>query len=162
MTLKSKITSLVFTGIFIVGTTLMAQTLPPMPQQAPQHQSNDVSEKELKQFVTTLQGIQQIDQQTQQKMVNAVEDEGLEVQRFNEINQSESNPDLPGDASDKEMEQYNSCVEQIQVIQGKAQEQMEKKIRDEGLTVERYQEIMQIAQNDSELQMRLQNEIENE
>jgi hypothetical protein len=162
MNFRRKITSLVITGIFIAGTTLTAQTVPQSMQQQTQQQSDDVSDKEIRQFAFSFQGIQQINQQSQQKMVNTVENEGLEVQRFNEINQAENNPDQPGNASDKEMEKYNSCIQQIQVIQNNAQEQMQKKITNEGLSVERYQEIMQLVQKDSKLQMRLQQEIENE
>jgi hypothetical protein len=151
MTFSKKITLLSLVGIFIFGTAVIAQ---------PTQQAEEVTDREIGQFASSLQEVQQINQQAQEKMVKAIEDEGLEVQRFNEIQQSQQVPDQPSDATEKELKIYQSAVSKLQVIQNNAQQKMEEKITDEGLTVMRYQEIMGMIQSDAALQQRLQKHLE--
>ncbi len=151
MTFSKKITLLSLVGIFIFGTAVIAQ---------PTQQAEEVTDREIGQFASSLQEVQQINQQAQEKMVKAIEDEGLEVQRFNEIQQSQQVPDQPSDATEKELKIYQSAVSKLQVIQNNAQQKMEEKITDEGLTVMRYQEIMGMIQSDAALQQRIQKHLE--
>ncbi len=151
MTYSKKITVLSLVGMFILGTAVLAQ---------PTQQAEKVSDREIGQFASSLQEVQQINQQAQEKMVKAVEDEGLEVQRFNEIQQSQQAPDQSSDATEKELTMYQATMEKLQIIQSSAQQEMEKKITDEGLTVMRYQEIMGMIQSDPNLQQKIQKHLE--
>jgi hypothetical protein len=159
MTLLKRISILSVTGIFIFGTTLFAQP-PQQPQQMPQQQTSDVSDKEVELFANSFQKVQQVNQQSQEKMVGAVEKEGLDVQRFNEIQQAQQDPNQDADASEKEMETFDAAMRQLQVIQNQAQQEMQEKITEEGLTIERYQEIISMVQNDVNLQKRLEEHME--
>lgn len=161
MTLSRRISILSVTGIFIFGTTLFAQPPQQMPlQQMPQQQTSDVSDEEVEQFANSFQKVQQVNQQSQQKMVGAVEEEGLDVQRFNEIQQAQQDPNQDAAASEKEMETFDAAMRQLQVIQNQAQQEMQEKIIEEGLTIERYQEIISMVQSDVSLQQRLQEQME--
>lgn len=117
-----------------------------------QEQISDISEAELQQFMTVSQQIQTINQEVQQEMAKVVQDEELGVQRFNEIQRAQMNPEQQVDATNEEMKKYEKSVQQFKEIQVDAQQRMEKKISDEGLTVERYQEIVKAIQSDPEVQ----------
>ena len=89
-------------------------------------------------------------------MVKAVQDEGLSVQRYNEMLQSEEDPTQDAKPTDEEKSQFENINQKIRAIQQKAQQSMQQKIQDEGLTVKRYQEIAFALQNSTELQQKLQ------
>lgn len=127
-----------------------------MPGQPPQQQTTDVSDAELQQFASVAEQIQVMNQEAQQKMVGAVEGEGLEVERFSEIQQAQQMPDQEVDATDEEMEKYNAALEELEEIQVQAQQDMQEKIQDEGMSEERYQEIGMALQSDPELQAKFQ------
>ena len=95
-------------------------------------------------------------------MVSTVENEGVEVERFNEIVQSQQDPNQDADASEEEMEIFNTVIRELQIIQNAAQQEMQRAVIDEGLTVERYQELMSQVQTDANLQQRLQELMEEE
>ncbi len=127
----------------------------PAPFQQPS-QATEVSDKELELFASAFQQVQNVDQQAQQNMIKAVEEEGFEVQRFNEIQQAQQNPNQDSNATNEEMNKYESASKELEIIQGQAQEEMQEKIIEEGLTVPRYQEIAAAIQANPELQQKLQ------
>jgi hypothetical protein len=151
MLLTKKLAGLFF--IFLMGIgTVLAQ----VPQQLPQQQKNEVSDGEIEQFALAFVEIQNIEQKLQPEMVQAVEEEGIEVQRFNEIMNAQQDPNQEVDASEDELKKFAAANREIEDIQNRAQREMLGKIDEAGLTVERYQEIMNALQNDPELQQKLQ------
>ena len=140
-----KITSLLLFTL-IIGMGAFAQT----------EQKEEISDQELKQFASALQQIQVINQQAQQAMVKAVEEKGLEVQRYNEIQQAQQDPNQEAEVTEKELKQYETATQELEEIQVQIQQQMQAKIVEEGLTVNRYQEIAAVIQNDPELHQKLQ------
>lgn len=119
-------------------------------------QAEEVSDTELQQFASALQQVQSVDQDAQQDMVKAVEEEGFEIQRFNEIHQAKLDPNQEADASNEEEVMYEMASKELEKIQVDAQQKMQKKIAEEGLTVTRYQEIMASLQTNPDLQQKLQ------
>ncbi len=142
MRLLKKITSLFLFIMIISSMGSFAQT------------EEEVSDKELKQFATAFQEVQTINEQAQNNMVNAIEKEGLNVQRFNEIQQAQQDPNQEAGATDEELEQYESAITELEKIQMGAQQEMEEKITNEGLTIPRYQEIAAAIQASPELQQK--------
>src|SRR6056297_364616 len=113
-----KLTSL-FLILFVSSTFVFAQ--------APQNpEVTEVSDKELKTFASAFQQVQALDQKAQQDMVKAVQDEGLSVQRFNEMLQSEEDPNQEANPTEEEKQQYENVNKQIAVIQQKTQQSMQK------------------------------------
>lgn len=123
----------------------------PAPFQQPS-QATEVSDKELEQFAEAAQQVQIINQEVQQKMINIVEEKGLDVQRFNEIQQAQLNPQQEIEATKEEMEKYEASTGDFEKIQGQAQEKMQEKITEAGLTTPRYEEIAMTLQSDPVLQ----------
>jgi len=111
-----------------------------------------VSDKELQQFVSVAQHIQVINQQAQQEMIASVQQGGLDVERFSELQQAQQNPNQEAEATDMELKQFETATQELEKIQVQTQQQMQEKIIEEGLTVNRYQEIAAVIQNDPELQ----------
>src|SRR5690554_3119410 len=151
MLLTKKLVGLFF--IFLMGVeTVLAQ----VPQQLPQQQKIEVSDGEIEQFALAFVEIQNIEQKLQPEMVQAVEEEGIEVQRFNEIMNAQQDPNQEVDASEDELKKFAAANREIEDIQNRAQREMLGKIDEAGLTVERYQEIMNALRNDPKLQQKLQ------
>ena len=149
-----KLTSLLI-AFFMGITFLNAQT----PQTT---EATDVSDKELTTFVAAFQQVQVINQQAQQNMVKAVQDEELSIERFNEMKQNEQNPNQEIQGTTEEMEQFDKANQQIVQIQKQATQSMQKKIEDEGLTIQRYQEIAMALQKSPELQQKIQKMMQNQ
>ncbi len=125
-----------------------SQQLPGQPQQ----QGGEVTDKELQQFVAASEYVQVVNQQTQQTMVSTIEETGLGVQRYNEIQQAQQDPNQDADATDQELKQFETATQELQEIQVQAQQQLEEKLNEEGLTENRFQEIGRSLQRDPELQ----------
>jgi len=100
--------------------------------------------------------MQVIGQQAQKQMVSAVEDEGMDIKRFNEIHQATMDPAKESDATPEEMEMHKKVVEKLDTMQKGFQEQVTKIVESQNLDMDRYQQIATALQTDTELQQRLQ------
>jgi hypothetical protein len=127
-----------------------------LPGQGQMMQAEDVSDEELSQFLSAIEHLQVINQSAQQEMIGAVQQGGMEVERFSEIMQSEQDPNQPANATTGEMEKYAEVSQSLQEIQIRAQQEMEEKISETGLTIDRYQQIGSMVQSSPELQQKLQ------
>ena len=121
---------------------------------AGQEQDSDVSDSELKQFATAIQQVQVTNQESQEKMITTVEGVGLDVPRYNEILEGQADPEAQI-GSEAELKKFEAASEEIVKIQSQAEQDMQQIIRDEGLSVRRYQQIAMIVQKDPELQAKL-------
>lgn len=113
-----------FLALFMT-TALMAQTV-----------QGEMTDDQLKQWAAAYQQIQVIDQQAQQTMVAAIEDSGMEVQQFIDLQQAQANPNEEMDATPEEQALFDQASKRIQEVQQEAQGEMQVKIQDEGLTLE--------------------------
>jgi len=150
---SKKIAGLLFVFALITGSAAIAQT-PAMPQQ--QKVDVDVSDAELSKFAKAYQGLRMMNQEVNQKMMKTVQDGGLEVQRFNEIHQASQDPNKEVEASEEELEKHKTILAKIEGMQGDFQKKMETTIKDQGLTLERFEKLSMALQTDQELQTRLQ------
>lgn len=121
-----------------------------------QQAAKEITEAEVEQFAGALQQIQVISQGTQQDMVKAVEDADLTVEKFTAMQQAQQNPEQEMEASEEDQKKFATAMQAMQKIQMDAQMKMQKAITDSGMTVERYQQIAGQAQQDMELQQRIQ------
>jgi hypothetical protein len=140
-TMKS-LTGLVLMFLFVAGSAF-SQT------------SDKISDKEMSQFVVVLKNMQSINQDSQQEMMTVITDEGLEVQRFNALYRAQQNQGQETDATPEEMKQFEAAMKGIDKIQEKSQEKIDAEVEKSGLSLERYDEINLIVQNDPELQQKI-------
>lgn len=147
-----KKTKMVVMLLFIAlgSTTLMAQA-----------EQNKVSDEEVSKFAVTFQQMRMMNQEMQVKMAEVVSDGGMEIARFNEIHTAKMDPAQEAETTDEEEKQYQNILTRIEPMSGEFQQKMETTIRDGGLSVERYEQIVAQLQSDPELQERLRAEFEN-
>lgn len=146
MTFRTKKFAGFFLFFVLTATTLFAQA-----EQA------KVTDAELNKFASVFQQMRMMNQGVQQKMSKVVAAEEMEIQRFNKIHKAQMDPAVDVEMTKEEKESYQEIVSKIEEVQLNFQEQIEKNIKESGLTVERYQQIATRLQTDPELQKRLKN-----
>ncbi|MFO7844070.1 MAG: DUF4168 domain-containing protein [Bacteroidales bacterium] len=121
-----------------------------------EQKGEEVNDKELQLFTTIQQQVNTINQQSYQEKVKIVEDLGLSVERFTEIEQAQQNPGEENDITQEELQKYQEAIQFLEQIQSQDQQRMIELIENEGLSIERYQEIEQAIQSDPDLQAKFQ------
>lgn len=151
MKLKKALGSLLV--VFALGTgTAMAQT----PQAPAPTQQIEVTDAELTEFAQIFQQVRVVNQQAQQEMIEVVQEEDFELQRFNEIHQAKMNPEKEAELTEKEEKRYALVVAELETIQPKFQKKMQDIISESDLSMERYQQLAMALRSNPELQQRLQ------
>lgn len=119
-------------------------------------QENDISDAELAKFANAYQEMQVQNQEIQQEMVKIIEKEGMDVDRFSAIQQASMDPNQEVEASDSEMKMHENAVTKMQKMQPEMEKKASEKIAATGLTMERFEALAAVIQNDQDLQQRLQ------
>lgn len=155
---SKKFTGMIMLFVMLASTATFAQGQQfPQEEQPQQEQSQtEVTNAELTKFVEALKGVQMVTQQAQQKLTQLVEKEGMEVKRFGEIHQASVNPEVEIDATSEEKATHKKIVGELETMQAEVKQQLEKLITDQGLTLERYEEIGMRLRTDAQLQQRIQ------
>lgn len=152
----NKLAGLVMLFTMMGSTAIFAQQLP----QQQQEQVTEVSDADLEKFVAALQGIQMVTQQAQQEMMQVVQKEGMEISRFNEIHEATMNPEVEVAVTSEEKATHKKIIGELESMQAGVQQQMEKLITDQGLSLEKYEQIAMRLQSDTALQQRIQQMIQ--
>lgn len=161
-----KIASLLLVAVTFAFSSAFAQGMGQQQQQQQQMPdvptSDDVSDEELNQFVTTISEIEPIQVELQSEVEELVQEHDISMERFQQLMMAMQNPQMADEVeiSDEEQEQIQTIQPDLSDLQMKAEEKMVEKIEDNGLDVERYQAIMMGAQQDQELMTRLQSALE--
>lgn len=116
---------------------------------------DDFSDDELKSFVKASKKITSIQMETEQKMMQAIENEGLTVDRFHEILQEQRNPTNSTQTSQEELKSFNNAAKAIIQENKKVEQQMEASIEEEGIDIETYNQIMVAYQQNEGVQRRV-------
>ncbi|MGB5943417.1 MAG: DUF4168 domain-containing protein [Leeuwenhoekiella sp.] len=154
MRFRKNIITTMIVGLLFAGTTATIQA---QETNAPQIEAaEDVSEKELKEFVMVYQNIQKQNQSAQQQMMGIIKESGLEVQRFNEIQQAKMSEDKDVNATEEELKSHEAATTELNKMQPQIEKQMKGIIEESSLTMQRYQAVATALQNDQDLQQRFQ------
>ncbi|PKD42665.1 DUF4168 domain-containing protein [Rhodohalobacter barkolensis] len=142
------------------------QTPPPQQQQEMPDlpSSDDVSDEEIEQVANAINELGPIQVEAQEKMAEAVEKEDITFERFQQMMMAMQNPQAADqvDVTDEEMEKLQTLQPALMEIQSEADEKMMEKIESNGISVERYQNIVMAAQQDQELRSRVEALLEDE
>lgn len=159
-----KITSLLLVAVTFAFSSAFAQGMgqQQQPQMPDVPTSEDVSDEELNQFVTTISEIEPIQIELQTDVQKLVEEKNISMERFQQLMMAMQNPQMADqvEISDEEREQIQNIQPDLTDLQMKAEEKIVEKIEENGLNVQRYQAIMMGAQQDQELMTRLQTALE--
>jgi hypothetical protein len=148
--------------------TKPAPTTKPAPAEnstpgSPTTPQSNVSPEELKKFAVATKQLLTIVNDTESQMVQVVQKQGLTEARFNEIYQSKRNPQAKPatQITPKEEEGYKQAVGQLTQIQKDAQVKMDKAVQDQGLPMERFNQIFAAVQKDPQLRQEVRKMIQN-
>ncbi|MBE9080074.1 DUF4168 domain-containing protein [Romeria aff. gracilis LEGE 07310] len=130
-----------------------AQQIDPAEPTPPQ--AMELSESQIDGFVSAYQAIQAIRAETQPQLIAAIEAEGLTIDQFNAIAQTQQTPEATTEIPSDQAEQFSAASEQVDDIRAGARADMEQAIQAEGLTVEEFEQIFAMAQQDPELQQQI-------
>lgn len=152
MTRVNKLAGMIVFFMMLGSTAIFAQT----PQLMQEQQQTEVTDAELTKFIAALQGIQMVTQQAQQEMMEVVQDKNMDIVRFNEIHEGTINSEVEVEATPEEIGTYKEIIGQLETMQTNVQQQLEKLITDQGLSLQRYEQIAMQLQSNPELQQRIQ------
>lgn len=143
-----------FTFVFFIAFAAFAQD--PVQEQGQAQEAQNFTDEELEQFVVVYQKATEIQQENEAKMIQAIEEEDLEMERFNEILMAQQNQQNAEEinASAEELASFNSAAEKIMQVQQEAQTEITQLIEDE-LGSEKYQQIVISYQQNPEVQERV-------
>ncbi len=123
--------------------------------------ADDFSDSELEGFANAVVQIMSIQQQGQQQMMGKIEEADMTVERFNEITIQVQEMGVDQvEMAEEEAEVFIMLSEEIEQIQIDLEEIMIGAIEEEGITIEKYEEIMTAYQQNPELQQRVQQLLE--
>lgn len=160
MNISKKIVLTVICSFLAVG-SLFAQVQQQPPQQPDLPTSSDVSDEELTNLGNAAEALEPIQMETQEKVQAAVEEEDLSFERFQQMMMAMQNPQMAdqADITDEEKSKIQTLQPTLMQIQTEARQQMNEKIEEHGLTMQRYQQIIMGAQQDPELMARVEEEL---
>ncbi|WP_395071776.1 DUF4168 domain-containing protein [Gracilimonas sp.] len=140
-------TFIVFLGLIFSTATVFAQQqqMPPQPEPL---SPEEVTDEHLEKVSNVAKAGESIQKEAQEKMESIVDEVGMEFSRFQEIMMAQQNPQIAG-----QMELTSEEQKYLQEIQPKLMEVTQEinqkymvKIEEEGLTVQRFQQITQAIQ----------------
>lgn len=133
-----------------------AQTAAPAPQTAPV--SQQPSKQEVQKFAGAVKQILTINKVSEEQAVQAIQGEGLSPQRFDEIYKMQADPKVKPttQVQPKERQSYDRAVAKLIAIQKESQTKMEKAVQDQGLNVQRFNQIFAAVQKNPQLKQEVQ------
>jgi hypothetical protein len=117
----------------------------------------DFSDDELKSFVKANERVMVIQMEGEQKMIKAIEDQGLSVDRFHEILEEQRDPQrgTETETSPDELKSFNNAAQVILKENAILEKRMTDSIQEEGIDIETYQQIMVAYQQNPMIQNRV-------
>ncbi len=138
--------------VFSIGVhSVQAQQM----QQQQQEVRTDYSDEELEQFVDALLEVMPLQDESQEKMIEEIEDQGLTIDQFNEIMAQKENPEVEVEATEEELEAFEKAMEEVQNIQMEYNMKINGVIEENEMTPEEYEMIIMAYQQDTELRERI-------
>jgi hypothetical protein len=155
-------TALTFAIFLLTSGILFAQVQQQTPQMPELPTSADVSDEEIEQIATTIGELEPIQVKAQEQIGAALEEEGISLERFQQMMMAMQNPQMADqvEITDEEMAIIQNMQPKLMEIQGEAEQEMSAKMEENGLTMQRYRMVVMGAQQDPELMERLQSKLE--
>lgn len=156
--LKQLLISILICIFLLVGSlSAQADTLESTPQTQQEAPQIQVSPEELQKFANSVKQLQLTYHKFQTAMVQAVESEGLSQERFTEIYLAQQNPEAQPkpEITQKEKQDFEKAFMKVEQIQLDNQLQMKQIVEQEGLEVQRFNQIFATTLQDTTLQQQV-------
>lgn len=133
------------------------QHLDQYEHQAPGQQGvrEDFTEEELQSFIDANKQAITVQQSAEQHMMDAIQNEGLDVNKFNEILTSRQNPEMKTEATEEDQAKFDSAVQKVMEIQEKMVSEMENAIKQSGMSIQEYEEMLLAYQQSPKVQQQV-------
>src|SRR5690554_3694427 len=138
ISVKRKLVSLMMVVLFVATGNVFAQQN--MLQQ--QQQQKEYSDEEVDLFAEALVEAIPVQREAEKKMIEEIEDQGMELNQFNAIARQMQQGAQPQGVEEEEMETFQSISEEIQKIQMDTQQKVNKIVTDAGISPAMYQEMI--------------------
>lgn len=137
--------------LLLAGYTVDAQQMDSASMQSQQANQN-FSDQQLEDFVEVVK----VQQESELEMVQAIQDNGLDLQQFNQILQAQQSAETSTeDISQEQMQQFEKASQKVIEIQQEMQMEVMQAINESGLGVQTYQEILSAYQTNPEVQQQV-------
>lgn len=152
-----KVKSILVSGFASIALMLSAEVATAqMPAQAPQMQVADATsynDEELKQFAEATKEVQKVQMEMQQKMVTAIQEEGLDPMQFQKMAQAQQSGAETADTeyTEEEQQAYANAMKAVMTMQQEVQAEMQTKLEDQGMTMQEYQMMAMAIQQSPEV-----------
>ncbi|GAA4430488.1 hypothetical protein GCM10023188_17200 [Pontibacter saemangeumensis] len=111
------------------------------------------SDEELKSFIAANTKATELQKQSREAVVAAIEENNLTSDRFNELVKAHQQKKLDAVAKNpEEVAAFSKAAQAVVKIQPETKTKIEQAIKDEGLTVEKYETILQAYEKDEAVQ----------
>ncbi|MBC5994956.1 DUF4168 domain-containing protein [Pontibacter cellulosilyticus] len=131
----------------------------PPPTETPVQQpaqTGSFTDAELKQFVDASGRLMEIQKNSEQKMMKILEEEKLSVNKFNEMAQAHQQQKLAEvKATPEETAAFNKAAQRMMEMQPEMQKEVETAIQKDGMTLEKYEQIMVAYRQDPVVQEKI-------
>lgn len=144
------VSSLMIMSALLISAQVSAQQLPMQESSQPVNYSDE----ELIAFVNVAQAVMPLQQESQMKMIEEIEEKDLTVDEFNNILQAQSTGENV-DTSEEKLEAFGEAMQSIQDIQMEYEKIITNTIEEEGMAPAKYEEIIAGYQQSPELQQRI-------
>ncbi|WP_158858414.1 DUF4168 domain-containing protein [Lunatibacter salilacus] len=126
-----------------------------LPTEQPQVNEN-FTDADYEQFVAINMDLIPLQQDADEKMMTAISDNGLEIERFQQLFQAQQQGNIT-DASDdpQEIAKFNEAGQQIMKVQEEANQEIQKKITDSGMEVQKFQEMSMAYQQSPKVKQKI-------
>ncbi|MCP2042801.1 DUF4168 domain-containing protein [Pontibacter sp. HSC-36F09] len=154
---KLKVTAVagLVVGLISVSGSALAQQV--TPQKTPQQQTQAISDQDIKLFVDASTRLMELQQESEKAMLVILEEEKLSVDKFNALAQAHQQQKLAeaeGTAAEKAA--FNKAIGRMMEMQPDIEKNMQTAIQKDGMTMERYEQIMLAYQQDPAVQAKIQ------
>ncbi|GAB3826023.1 hypothetical protein GCM10028895_36330 [Pontibacter rugosus] len=139
-------------GATAITPALAQQATPPTKQ----GQQQNFTEADLKQFAAANNRLMTIQQEGEKTMMGILQEEKLSIDKFNQMAQAHQQQKLTEvGATPEEMAAFNKAAQRMMELQPAMQKDVETAIQKDGMTLDKYEQIMIAYRQDPALQERV-------
>lgn len=111
--------------------------------------TKDISQSELEKFAKAIADLRAIDEETQAKMIEAVQATGMSPEEFMEIGKKEESQ---RNLSEDKQDQFAKALEAVRNLNQEDRQKKRVAVEEAGLKISRFNEIGKIVEKDTDLQ----------
>lgn len=126
--------------------------------------NTEVSDGEIEKFANAIKEFQTIQQDAQQQATQILEGEQLSWERFNQILQSQRNPEAQPaspEVSAAERQRFDQAISKLDELRQSTNQRMDQALASQQLERQRFAEILAMVRQDSGLRQRIEQELQN-